>query len=67
MIPVPRIYVSLKFRAFFVTFANFEKLVTLDISSGFKFVVTDAHLSDVPDDAKTILNRNGLLLKGWLG
>lgn len=63
------IMLRVKFRAFFIDFAKFTKLASITASAqGISVTgVTDFNENDAPVTAKKLVDRNGVVLKVWLG
>lgn len=59
------VYVRVKFRAFGITFGSVEKAWTLGVSQNQPLSVTEIQTNEVPNTAKKILDRNGVIVKVW--
>jgi hypothetical protein len=58
-----KISVRVKFRAFFIDFANFEKRFSVALGSGISYTeITE----EVPATAKKILDQRGVVVKLWV-
>ena len=59
------IHIRVKFRAFFITFGEWEKAYTLGVSPTTPVSVLEIPVSQVPASARKILDRQGVTLKVW--
>jgi len=66
MIPTVKIFLSVKFRAFYIDFAKFAKLITINVANGFSLKTDDASYDmALPAGARKAVDQKGVKLYGW--
>ena len=59
------VYIRVKFRAFFIDLGSIEKAWTIGVSAASPLSVLEIPVSQVPLDARKILDQRGVWVKAW--